>query len=332
MPPSVADTFVMLKPQSEWPDPSRSKADLVAAIQTAVERVPGNNYEFTQPIQMRFNELLSGVRSDVAVKVFGDDMAVMEATAAEIAEVLEQVPGAADVKVEQTAGLPMLTLAIDRAQIARYGLNVGDVQDVLAIAVGGREAGQLFQGDRRFDILVRLPESLRGDLDAIRQIPIRLPVATAGGNASHVRLGDVATLELAPGPNQISREDGKRRVVVTTNVRGRDIGSFVRDAEAAIGERVQIPAGYWIAWGGTFEQLASAAERLTVVVPVALLLIFMLLFAMFGNVKDGLLVFTGVPFALTGASWRCGCGAFRCRFLQAWASSRCQGLPCSTAW
>ena len=300
MPPSVADNFVMLKPQSEWPDPSRSKADLVAAIQAAVERVPGNNYEFTQPIQMRFNELLSGVRSDVAVKVFGDDMAVMEATAAEIAEVLEQVPGAADVKVEQTTGLPMLTLAIDRAQIARYGLNVGDVQDALAIAVGGREAGQLFQGDRRFDILVRLPESLRGDLDAIRQIPIRLPVATAGGNASYVRLGDVATLELAPGPNQISREDGKRRVVVTTNVRGRDIGSFVRDAEAAIGERVQIPAGYWIAWGGTFEQLASAAERLTVVVPVALLLIFMLLFAMFGNVKDGLLVFTGVPFALTG--------------------------------
>ena len=300
MPPNVADNFVMLKPQSAWPDPSRSKADLVAAIQAAVERVPGNNYDFTQPIQMRFNELLSGVRSDVAVKVFGDDMAVMEATAAEIAEVLEQVPGAADVKVEQTTGLPMLTLAIDRAQIARYGLNVGDVQDALAIAVGGREAGQLFQGDRRFDILVRLPESLRGDLDAIRQIPIRLPVATAGGGASYVRLGDVAALELAPGPNQISREDGKRRVVVTANVRGRDIGSFVRDAEAAIGERVQIPAGYWIAWGGTFEQLASAAERLTVVVPVALLLIFMLLFAMFGNVKDGLLVFTGVPFALTG--------------------------------
>ncbi|HMM45732.1 MAG TPA: CusA/CzcA family heavy metal efflux RND transporter [Candidatus Macondimonas sp.] len=300
MPPNVADNFVMLKPQSAWPDPSRSKADLVAAIQAAVERVPGNNYEFTQPIQMRFNELLSGVRSDVAVKVFGDDMAVMEATATEIAEVLEQVPGAADVKVEQTTGLPMLTFVIDRAQIARYGLNVGDVQEALAIAVAGREVGQLFQGDRRFDILVRLPESLRGDLDAIRQIPIRLPVPPLGVGASYVRLGDVAALELTPGPNQISREDGKRRVVVTANVRGRDIGSFVRDAEAAIGERVQIPAGYWIAWGGTFEQLASAAERLTVVVPVALLLIFMLLFAMFGNVKDGLLVFTGVPFALTG--------------------------------
>jgi cobalt-zinc-cadmium resistance protein CzcA len=300
MPPSVADNFVMLKPRAEWPDPRRSKADLVAAMQAAVGQVPGNNYEFTQPIQMRFNELLSGVRSDVAVKVFGDDMAVMEAAATEIANVLEQVPGAADVKVEQTTGLPLLTLAIDRTAIARYGLNVSDVQDALAIAIGGREAGQLFQGDRRFDILVRLPESLRGDLEAIRQIPIRLPVAPIAGEAPYVRLGDVASLEVAPGPNQISRDDGKRRVVVTANVRGRDIGSFVRDAQASIGEQVQIPAGYWIAWDGTFEQLASAATRLAIVVPASLLLIFMLLYAMFGNVKDGLLVFTGVPFALTG--------------------------------
>ena len=300
MPPSVADNFVILKPRAEWPDPRRAKADLVAAMQEAAEQVPGNNYEFTQPIQMRFNELLSGVRSDVAVKVFGDDMAVMEATAAEIAEALEQVPGAADVTVEQTTGLPLLTLAIDRAQIARYGLNVSDVQDALAIAVGGREAGQVFQGDRRFDIIVRLPDGLRGDFETIRQIPIRLPAAPSSGEAPYVRLGDVASLEVAPGPNQISREDGKRRVVVTANVRGRDIGSFVRDAQALIGERVQIPAGYWIAWGGTFEQLASAAKRLTIVVPASLLLIFMLLLAMFGNVKDGMLVFTGVPFALTG--------------------------------
>ena len=300
MPPNVADNFVMLKPQSEWPDPSRSMADLVAAMQEAVGKVAGNNYEFTQPIQMRFNELLSGVRSDVAVKIFGDDMDVMNATAAEIAEVLEKIPGAADVKVEQTTGLPMLTLSIDRAKIARYGVNVSDVQEALAIAVGGRAAGQLFQGDRRFDIVVRLPEVLRGDLEVIKQIPIRLPTAGAGGDAPYVRLGDVASLEIAPGPNQISREDGKRCVMVTANVRGRDIGSFVAEAQERLGAQIKMPSGYWITWGGTFEQLQSAAKRLQIVVPVALLLIFMLLFAMFNNVKDGLMVFTGVPFALTG--------------------------------
>ena len=299
MPPNVADNFVMLKPASLWPDPKRSKADLVKAMQEAAEAVPGNNYEFTQPIQMRFNELISGVRSDVAVKVFGDDMAVLEQTAAEIQEVLEGVAGAADVKVEQTTGLPMLTLEIDRAKIARYGLNVGEVQDVLSIAVGGREAGQLFEGDRRFDVIVRLPDSLRTDLEAVKRIPIRLP-ASASGDPGYVRLGDIATLQIAPGPNQVSREDGKRRVVVTANVRGRDIGSFVREAQANLGREVEVPAGYWTTWGGTFEQLESASRRLRIVVPVALLLVFLLLFAMFGNAKDGLLVFSGVPFALTG--------------------------------
>ena len=302
MPPNVADNFVMLKPQSEWPDPKRSKADLVEAMQAAVAKVPGNNYEFTQPIQMRFNELLSGVRSDVAVKVFGDDMDTMNSTAGEIAEVLEKIPGAADVKVEQTTGLPMLTIHIDREKTARLGVNVGDVQEAIAIAVGGREAGVLFQGDRRFDIIVRLPERLRNDMEAMKQLPINLPMDETGGQTrrAYLQLGDVATLEVAPGPNQISREDGKRRVVVTSNVRGRDIGSFVAEAEQRIQESVKIPAGYWTTWGGTFEQLQSAAKRLQIVVPVALLLVFMLLFAMFNNVKDGLLVFTGVPFALTG--------------------------------
>ncbi len=298
MPPNVADNFVMLKPQSQWPDPRRSKDDLVKAMQEAVGKVPGNNYEFTQPIQMRFNELISGVRSDVAVKIFGDDMDAMNATAAEISEVLEKVPGAEDVKVEQTTGLPMLTANIDRARIARLGVNVSDVQEVLATAVGGRDAGQLFQGDRRFGIVVRLPENLRSNLDAIRQLPVRIP--TTDGQPSYIRLGDVASLDIAPGPNQISRENGKRSVVVTANVRGRDIGSFVSDARRRIAERVKIPSGYWIEWGGTFEQMQSAAQRLQIVVPVALLLIFMLLFMMFGNVKDGLLVFSGVPFALTG--------------------------------
>ena len=301
MPPNVADNFVMLKPISEWPDPTRSKADLVAAMQVAVMKIPGNNYEFTQPIQMRFNELISGVRSDVAVKVFGDDMDVMNATAAEISEVLESIPGAADVKVEQTTGLPMLTLNIDRSKASRLGLNVNDIQEALSIAVGGREAGLVFQGDRRFDILVRLPDEARGNLDAIRRIPIRLPIADgAAGLPGYVQLGDVATLDIAPGPNQISREDGKRRVVVTANVRGRDIGSFVTEAQAKLDAQVKIPTGYWTTWGGTFEQLQSAAKRLQIVVPVALLLVFVLLFVMFGNIKDGLLVFTGVPFALTG--------------------------------
>jgi cobalt-zinc-cadmium resistance protein CzcA len=290
MPPNVADNFVMLKPQSEWPDPKRSKDDLVEAMQEAVGKVPGNNYEFTQPIQMRFNELISGVRSDVAVKVFGDDMDTMNSTAAEIAEVLEKVPGAEDVKVEQTTGLPMLTINIDRAKIARLGVNVSDVQDALSIAVGG--------GDRRFGIIVRLSESLRTDMEAIKQLPVRL--SATQGKASYVRIGDVATIDIAPGPNQISRENGKRSVVVTANVRGRDIGSFVADAQSKIASGIQVPSGYWIDWGGTFEQMQSASKRLEIVVPVALLLIFMLLFAMFNNVKDGLLVFTGVPFALTG--------------------------------
>ncbi|MES2368776.1 MAG: CusA/CzcA family heavy metal efflux RND transporter [Pseudomonadota bacterium] len=300
MPPSVADNFIMLRPQSEWPDSTRSKADLVQAMREATARVPGNNYEYTQPIQMRFNELLSGVRSDVAVKVFGDDMDTMNASAEAISQVLESVPGAADVKVEQTTGLPMLTIQIDREKTARLGINVGDVQDAVSIALGGREAGVLFEGDRRFDIIVRLPERLRNDLAAMQQLPIPLPSSVDNAQANFVRLGEVANINVAPGPNQISREDGKRRVVVTANIRGRDIGSFVSEATQKIQADAPVPAGYWTTWGGTFEQLQSAAKRLQIVVPVALLLVFMLLFAMFNNVKDGLLVFTGVPFALTG--------------------------------
>ncbi|MCY4743987.1 CusA/CzcA family heavy metal efflux RND transporter [Pelomonas sp. UHG3] len=294
MPPNVADTYVIFKPRSEWPDPGRSSAAVLADLQALAARLPGNNYEFTQPIQMRFNELISGVRADVAVKVFGDDMAVMEATAAQIAQVLQGVTGASDVKVEQTSGLPVLTLSIDRSRLARLGLSLAEVQDTVAIAVAGREAGAVFQGDRRADLLVRLPERLRSDLDALQRLPLRLP---SGG---HVPLGEVASFELQPGVNQVSRENGKRRVVVTANVRGRDVGSFVADAQAALAQRVKVPAGYWTQWGGSFEQLQSASARLQLVVPVALGLVALLLFAMFGNVRDGLLVFTGVPFALTG--------------------------------
>ncbi|HZF83856.1 MAG TPA: CusA/CzcA family heavy metal efflux RND transporter, partial [Burkholderiaceae bacterium] len=303
MPPNISDGYVMLKPEKDWPEPRRSRQELLEAVQEEAGKIPGNSYEFSQPIQLRFNELVSGVRSDVAVKIFGDDMDVLNKTAGEIEKVLNAIPGAAEVKVEQTTGLPMLTVAIDRDKVTRYGLNIADVQDTLATAIGGREAGTMFEGDRRFDIIVRLPESVRGNIEAIRRLPIPLPASTAAGGANRVSfipLSEVATLELAPGPNQVSRENGKRRIVVSANVRGRDLGGFVSEASAALEERVKIPTGYWTTWGGQFENLQSATQRLQVVVPVALLLVFTLLFAMFGNVKDGLIVFTGIPFALTG--------------------------------
>lgn len=301
MPPNSTDGYVMLKPEDEWPKPTKSRSELIADIQTTLETLPGNKYEISQPIQSRFNEMISGVRSDVAVKVFGDDMDVLNVTAATIASTLGKMPGAADVKVEQTTGLPMLTINTDREKTSRYGLNVGDVQDAVAIAIGGREAGTLFQGDRRFSIVVRLPENLRSDIEAIKRLPIPLPRGKGKeGQTTYVPLAEVASLDLAPGPNQISREDGKRRIVVSANVRGRDIGSFVTEAEQRIQQAVKIPAGYWTTWGGQFEQLQSATRRLQVVIPVALFMVFILLFMMFGSVKDGLLVFTGIPFALTG--------------------------------
>ncbi|SOY69414.1 Cation efflux system protein, heavy metal resistance [Cupriavidus taiwanensis] len=299
MPPNISDGYIMLKPESQWPEPRRTRDALIAAIRAEVGKLPGNNYEFSQPIQLRFNELISGVRSDVAVKVFGDDNAVLEQTAKRIAAVLQGIPGAAEVKVEQTTGLPMLTVQIDRNQAARYGLNLSDIQDAVSIGIGGKVSGTFFSGDRRFDIVVRLPEAVRADVDALRRLPVALP-KDAGARTSYIPLSEVASVEMAPGPNQVSRENGKRRIVVSANVRGRDIGSFVPEAEAAIRSRVAIPAGYWTSWGGTFEQLQSATARLRVVVPLALGLVFVLLFAMFGNVKDGLLVFTGIPFALTG--------------------------------
>ncbi|MDP5009201.1 MAG: CusA/CzcA family heavy metal efflux RND transporter, partial [Glaciimonas sp.] len=299
MPPNISDGYIMLKPESEWPKPKKTRDELLLAVQATVETLPGNQYEFSQPIQLRFNELISGVRSDVAVKVFGDDMEVLNDTANKISAVIQKIPGATEVKVEQTTGLPMLTVQIDREKTARYGLNVGDVQDTIAIAIGGKESGTLFQGDRRFDIVVRLPETLRNDLEALKRLPIPL-TQTSGQRATFIPLSEVASLELAPGPNQISREDGKRRIVVSANVRGRDLGSFVADAEQQIQQQVKVPSGYWTTWGGQFENLESATNRLKIVVPVALLLVFVLLFAMFNNVKDGLLVFTGIPFALTG--------------------------------
>ncbi len=301
MPPNASDAYIMLKPQDQWPNPNKPRDELIAEVQKAAAGVPGSNYELSQPIQLRFNELISGVRSDVAVKVFGDDMDALNSTANKIAASLKAVPGSSEVKVEQTSGLPVLTINIDREEAARYGLNIADVQNSIAIAVGGRQAGTLYEGDRRFDMVVRLPETVRTDVAGMSSLLIPVPanVAQDANQIGFIPLSQVANLDLQLGPNQISRENGKRLVVVSANVRGRDLGSFVEEATKSLAT-VQIPAGYWTTWGGQFEQLQSAAKRLQIVVPVALLLVMTLLFLMFNNLKDGMLVFTGIPFALTG--------------------------------
>jgi cobalt-zinc-cadmium resistance protein CzcA len=293
MPPSVADNYIMLKERADWPDPDRSKADVVAALEAAVARVPGNNYEFTQPIQMRFNELISGVRSDLAIKVYGDDLDVLLEIGSRLLEVVEAVPGAADVKVEQVTGLPITTVTPRREVLFRYGLNVADVQELVATALGGQVAGQVFEGDARFDLVVRLPESMRQDPATLESLPVPLP----GGG--YVPLDEVAEVRTEPGPNQINRENGKRRVVTAANVRGRDLGSFVAEVQERVGA-VPLPPGYWLEYGGTFEQLESASARLQLLVPLTLLLIFGLLLTTFGTVRDAALVFSGVPLALTG--------------------------------
>ncbi|MGO1541175.1 MAG: efflux RND transporter permease subunit [Luteimonas sp.] len=309
MPPNVADTFLMMKPRAQWPDPSKPKDVLLEEIEAAVATLPGNNYEFTQPIEMRTNELISGVRADVAVKVFGDDLDMLIEVAEQVEAVARQVDGAADVKTEQATGLPLLTIVPDRAALARFGLNPGIVQQTIATAVGGQVASQLFEGDRRFDIVVRLPEQMRVDPTALQDLPIPLPdVANADrssleprwATARTVPLREVAKIESLLGPNQINRENGKRRVVVTANVRDRDLGSFVEELQQRVGQQVDVPEGYWIDYGGTFEQLISASQRLAVVVPVTLVLIFGLLFMAFGSARDAVIVFSGVPLALTG--------------------------------
>jgi len=312
MPPSVADTFVMMKPRAQWPDPRKSKQAFLRELEAAAAEIPGNNYEFTQPIQMRFNELISGVRSDVAVKVYGDDLEQLLELGQRIERSLAGIEGAADVKVEQITGLPLLSVTPDRERLARYGLAVADLQRVLRIALGGETAGQMFDGDRRFGIIVRMGDALRADPDVLARLPVSLPRATReiGGDADslvgsssgpeYVPLGEVARIEVSIGPNQISRENGKRRAVVTANVRGRDLGSFVDEAHERIAAEVKLPAGYWLDFGGTFEQLESATQRLSVAVPLTLLLVLGLLYATFGSGRDTLIVFTGVPLALTG--------------------------------
>jgi len=304
MPPGISHMFVMLKPRDQWPDPGLSKAELVQRLEKAVGALPGQVYEVSQPIQLRFNELLAGVRGDVAIKVFGDDFDTLLATANQIAGVVRGVDGAADVRVEQVSGASFMNVEVDRARAARFGLSVADVQEVVAMAIGGREAGMVYQGDRRFDIVTRLPDALRNDPVALASIPIPLSGEVAGDEGGPamrtVPLGEVARFTFTEGPNQISRENGKRRIVVQANVRGRDIGSFVLDAQDRIATQIQVPAGYWINWGGQFENLIAARERLSIVVPACFALIFLLLYSALGSARDAMLVFSGVPLALTG--------------------------------
>jgi cobalt-zinc-cadmium resistance protein CzcA len=293
-PPSVADNFIILKPRDQWPDPGKPKSQFVAELEAKVTPVPGNRYEFLQPIQMRFNELIAGVRAELAVKVFGDDFETLVALGDQIGAAVSSVDGSADVAVEQATGLPMMTIMPKREALARLGLNVSEIQDLVATALGGSVAGQFYEGDRRADVVVRLPEAVRTKTELLTSLPVPL----AGGG--YVPLGEIAELELTTGQNQINRENGKRRVVVTANVRGRDLGSFVQEVRRTISDQVELPAGYWLEYGGTFQQLESAAKRLAIVVPGTLVIIAVLLFMALGSARDAAVIFTGIPLALTG--------------------------------
>jgi cobalt-zinc-cadmium resistance protein CzcA len=284
----------MLKPRELWPDPSLTKQDFVTMLKKDLTKLPGNNYEFTQPIQMRFNELISGVRSDLGIKLFGDNLDTLVTSASEILTVLQTIDGVSDARLEQVDAVPIFTINPKPVMLARYGLDVTDLQTWLHTAIGGKEAGLIFEGDRRFSLMVRFDEDIRSNLDALADIPI------VTNNAEYVPLAEVAELDFTSVPSQISRENGKRRVVVTANVRERDLGSFVQEAKVKIAQQVDLPAGYWLDYGGTFEQLQSASQRLSVVVPATLFIILALLVIAFGSVKDALIIFTGVPLALTG--------------------------------
>jgi cobalt-zinc-cadmium resistance protein CzcA len=294
MPPNVTDTFVMLKPIDQWPNPALSKAKFVEQLERDLQNVPGNNYEFTQPIQMRFNELISGVRADLGIKIYGDDLDKLRDSAGDVLAVLQGIPGAADARVEQVDEIPIFKVNPKPYALARYNLDVTDLQTWLSASVGGKVAGLVFEGDRRFEIVVRYSEDIRNNLEALGNIPIMT------NDGEYVPIAEVAELEYTNIPSQISRENAKRRIVVTANVRDRDLGSFVNDAKEQIAANVELPSGYWISYGGTFEQLESASQRLSLVVPATLFLILTLLVIAFGSVKDALIIFTGVPLALTG--------------------------------
>lgn len=293
MPMSLTDSFIMLKPRDKW-RAGMTKEKLIAEIEEKVKEVPGQGYGFSQPIQMRFSELVSGVKADIGIKVFGEDMEVLSKRADEIKAIVEKVPGAQDVSVEQVEGIPVLEIQVDRQAIARVGVNVSDIQDWVTTALGGQPLGQIIEGDKRFDLTVRLPEAIRTDVERLKTLPIATP------NGGSVSLSSLATFKLVPTPAQISREHGKRRVVVQLNVRGADLGGFVQAAQAEIKQKVKLGEGYYLEWGGQFENLQRAKSRLTLVVPIALSLIFILLFSTFGSLKQATLIFTGVPLAVTG--------------------------------
>jgi cobalt-zinc-cadmium resistance protein CzcA len=300
MPPSASDTYIILKPRDAWPDPHLPKDDLIGQFDEAAAKLPGNKFGFSQPIQMRFNELIAGVREALAIKVFGDEFAPMLNAANRIASVLKGIEGATNVKVEQVSGLPFLEIRIDKAEIALRGLSLSEVQDAIGVAIGGRVAGLVFEGDRRFPIVVRLPDASRNDIETIENLPIVLPQVATNGVAPTIPLRHLAEFKFAEGPNQISRENGKRLVAVTAEVRGRDIGSLVEEAQAKIAQHVTLPPGYWLTWGGQFENFAAARQRLTIIVPMCFALIFLLLLSALGSARDALLVFSAVPLALTG--------------------------------
>jgi cobalt-zinc-cadmium resistance protein CzcA len=294
VPPSVADNFIILKSRDQWPNPKKPKEQIIDELAALVEPIPGNRYEFLQPIQMRFNELLSGVRAELAIKVFGDNFEVLDAVGSSIQDAIGSVEGIADIQMEQTTGLPMLTIQPKLEKLAQYGISKADIQQQLSTSLGGRVAGKFYEGDARADIVVRLQESMRSDIDALYRLPIHLP------DGHYVPLQELASLEMLLGANQVNRENGKRRVVVTANVRGRDLGSFVADIQTQINENVDIPASYWLEYGGTYQKLQSASKRLSIVVPVTLFMILGLLILALGSFKDAMIIFTGVPLALTG--------------------------------
>ena len=299
MPPSVADTFIMLKERKDWPNPDKTKEQLVSEIRMAVQELPGNKYEFTQPIEMRFNELIAGVRADLGVRIYGDDLEQLKQLGDSAAAIIREVPGASGVRVEQMTGLPILSVEPKRDHLALLGLTVADVQSTLQSAVGGIQAGVIYEGDKRFKLLVRLDNDWRQNIEKLKQLPVDVPAAN-NPELQYVPLGEVAKLTLANGPNQINRESGKRNVIVSANVTDRDLGSFVNAVQESLNINLDIPTGYWIDYGGTFEQLQSASQRLSLVVPLTLLLILGLLYSAFGSLSSALIIFTGVPLALTG--------------------------------
>lgn len=298
MPPSVADTFIILQPVEQWPEPHLSKAEFLAELREAVEAVPGNLYEFTQPIEMRFNELIAGVRADVALRIYGDDLQTLYQLGGQTEQMLSGVTGAADVRMEQLTGLPMLSIEPQRDHLALLGLDIASLQQSIQTAIGGTSAGLIYEGDKRFRIVVRLEDEIRKNPDHLAKLPIALPDSD-DPDLSYVPLGEIADIKAISGPNQINRESGKRHVIISANVVDRDLGSFIADVQQNA-QQLNLPAGYWLEYGGTFEQLESASKRLMIVVPVTLLLILMLLFSVFNSFKDALLIFTGVPMALTG--------------------------------